>query len=244
MRHTEPPDGLLDTVRALLAKAEATNFEAEADAFTAKAQELMARHRIERAMLGVREPTGRNDPLCRRILVPAPYSEAKATLLANIAHANGCSAVWSKGLGVTTVFGFGPELDAVDALFASLLVQATGALRRHGAKLDRSGRRRTKRFRRSFLLSFAVRIGERLAATVAAAVSDARVQLGTELVPVLADREARARAAAEAAFPETSHRAAVVTDGEGWYAGRVFADVVDLASGTSRSVTISPGSEG
>jgi hypothetical protein len=216
-----------------LAKAESTRFEAEADVFTAKAQELMTRHRIERAILGMREPTGCGGASGRRVLVPAPYSEAKAILLANIAHANGCSAVWSKGLGFTTVFGFGPELDAVDTLFASLLVQASGALRRHGAKIDSFGRRRTKSFRRSFLLSFAVRIGERLEATVAAAVADARAEVGAELVPVLADRSDRARAAAEAAFPETRHLAPVATDCDGWYAGRVFADLVDLAVGPS-----------
>jgi hypothetical protein len=235
MSNAEMPDGVLDKVRALLAKAESTPFEAEAEAFTAKAQELMARHRIESAILGMRAHA-RDDPRSRRVLVPAPYAEAKAALLANIAHANGCSAVWSKDLGFTTVFGFGSELDAVDTLFVSLLVQAAGALRRHGAKVDSFGRRRTKRFRRSFLLSFAVRIGERLEATVAAAVSDARVEVGVELVPALADREARARAAADAAFPETRHFAPVATDGDGWYSGRAFADLVDLSVGTSRSV--------
>jgi hypothetical protein len=88
-------------------------------------------------------------------------------------------------------------------------------------------------------LSFAVRTGERLETTVAAAVSDARVEVGVELVPALADREARARAAADAAFPKTRHFAPVVTDGDGWYAGRVFADLVDLSVGTHRSVTTS-----
>jgi hypothetical protein len=40
---------MLDRVRALLAKAESTDFPQEADAFTARAQELMARHRIDRS---------------------------------------------------------------------------------------------------------------------------------------------------------------------------------------------------
>jgi hypothetical protein len=233
MAQTELPDGLLDKVRALLAKAESTRFEAEADVFTAKAQELMARHRIERAILSMHEPAGCDGPTSRRVLVPTPYADAKVILLATIAEANGCSAVWSKRLGVATVFGFGPELDAVDTLFASLLVQAGSGLRRHGAKLDAFGRRRTKSFRRSFLLAFAVRIGERLEATVAAAVADARAEVGAELVPVLADRSDRARSAAETAFPETRPFAPVATDGDGWYAGRVFADLVDLAVGPS-----------
>ena len=53
---TEPslPQGVLDKVRALLAKAESTTFDAEAEAFTAKAQELMARHRIDRAVFEAR----------------------------------------------------------------------------------------------------------------------------------------------------------------------------------------------
>jgi hypothetical protein len=70
-------------------------------------------------------------------------------------------------------------------------------------------------------------------ATVAAAVADARAEIGAELVPVLADRSDRARAAAEAAFPDARHFAPVATDGDGWNAGRVFADLVDLAVGPS-----------
>lgn len=235
MTQTELPDGLLDRVRALLAKAESTQFEAEADVFTAKAQELMARHRIDSAILSMREPAASDSPSSRRVLVPAPYSDAKVILLANIAHANGCTVVWSKGPGYATVFGVGPELAAVDVLFASLLIQASGALRRHGTKVDPFGRRRTKSFRRSFLLSFAVRIGERLEATVAATVSDARASAGAALVPILADRAGRARAAAEAAFPRTRRLAPIATDGDGWHAGRVFADLVDLAAGPSLS---------
>src|SRR5881227_1360522 len=82
--------GLLQKVRALLAKAEATPFEAEAEAFTAKAQELMARYRIDRAVL---EATGREpgaEPARRQVTVDDPYADAKALLLARIATANGC----------------------------------------------------------------------------------------------------------------------------------------------------------
>ena len=41
----------LRLIRAMLAKAEATSFEAEAETFTAKAQELMTRHSIDAAMM-------------------------------------------------------------------------------------------------------------------------------------------------------------------------------------------------
>ncbi len=223
------PGGLLDKVRALLAKAESTNFDAEAEAFTAKAQALMARHRIDRAVLDARGLGRGEEPVGRRFGIDDPYAGPKATLLGNVAGANGCRAVWSKGLGFSTVFGFADELDAVDELFTSLLVQATAALRRAGSKHDGYGRSRTKSFRRSFLVAFAIRIGQRLRDTVAATVETARVETGTALVPILAARAGATSAAAEAAFPETRSFSPAATDGEGWYAGTRFADQADLS---------------
>jgi Protein of unknown function (DUF2786) len=223
------PDGVLHKVRALLAKAESTNFDAEADAFTAKAQELMARHRIDRAVLEARGCGRGKEPVGRRFGIDDPYADAKAVLLGNVADANGCRAVWSKTLGFTTVFGFADELDAVDELFTSLLVQATAALRRAGSKHDEYGRSRTRRFRRSFLVAFAIRIGQRLRETVDATVEAASVETGTALVPILAARAGVTTAAAEAAFPETRRFSPAASDGEGWYAGTRFADQADLS---------------
>jgi hypothetical protein len=221
------PDGLLERVRALLAKAESTTFDAEAEAFTAKAQELMTRHRVDRALLDA--SADRSDgPIGRRIGTEDPYADAKASLLGVVADANGCRAVWSKEFSFTTVFGFPDELDSVEELFTSLLVQATSALRREGSKFDSSGRSRTTRFRRSFLVAFAIRIGERLRATVAETVAAASAEIGTALVPVLAKRADEAEAAAEHAFPQVRKFAPSVSDGEGWHAGRRFADVATL----------------
>jgi hypothetical protein len=225
------PHGVLDKVRALLAKAESTTFDAEAEAFTAKAQELMARHRIDRALLAARgNRHGSEEPGSRRFWVDNPYADAKAVLLSNVADANGCRAVWSKSLGFATVFGFVDELDAVDELFTSLLVQATAALTRAGSKYDQYGRSRTTRFRRSFLLAFALRIGQRLHETVDSAVEVAVVETGTALVPILAARVSATLAAAEAAFPETRGFSPAATDGEGWYAGTRFAHQADLSA--------------
>jgi Protein of unknown function (DUF2786) len=53
--HPGPADQrMLERVRALLAKAESTEFAAEAEALTARAQELMARHSIDYALLAAR----------------------------------------------------------------------------------------------------------------------------------------------------------------------------------------------
>ena len=229
------PPAMLGKVRALLAKAESTTFDAEAEALTAKAQELMARHRIDRAVLEHDFQASRTRPLGRRIAVDDPYAEAKAVMLGEIAAANGCEAVWSKGLGFTTAFGFADELDAVEELFTSLLVQATVALRREGSKVDPYGRSRTTRFRRSFLVAFGVRIGRRLRETVAATVTAADAETSVALVPLLAERDAAAKRAASAAFPEIGLVSPAATDGEGWYAGTLFGDLADLGIGSVES---------
>ncbi len=105
----------------------------------------MARYRIDRVLLedGGRSPRVR--PIGRRVGIDHPYAEAKVVLLGEIAVANGCQAVWSRELGFTTVFGFAGELDAVEELFTSLLIQATVALGREGSKVDHLGRSRTTR---------------------------------------------------------------------------------------------------
>ena len=79
-----------------------------------------------------------------------------------VAQANRCRVVWSKELGLVTVIGFPADLDAIELLFTSLLVQANSAMLRAGAKRDAHGRSRTRAFRQSFLVSYAIRIGERL----------------------------------------------------------------------------------
>jgi len=97
--------------------------------------------------------------------------------------------VWYKSPGMSAVIGFPADLDAVELLFTSLLVQANTAMLRAGAKRDQYGRSRTRAFRQSFLMSYAIRIGERLAG----AAGDAERQVAAEapgrnLLPVLAAR--------------------------------------------------------
>jgi hypothetical protein len=231
MSSTLPP-GLLDKVRALLAKAESTTFDAEAEAFTSKAQELMTKHRIDRAFIGAAAHGPREHPTARRVAVNDPYAEAKATLLSQIASANGGRAVWAREFAFSTVFAYTDELDAIEELFVSLLVQATAALQREGSKTDRYGRSRTTRFRRSFLVSFALRIGERLRETVDVAVAAADAEDATRsLLPVLAARDEAVVDAVREAFPHLVPSRASVTDREGWLAGRLFGDRADVGRG-------------
>ncbi|MFI6878664.1 DUF2786 domain-containing protein [Streptomyces sp. NPDC050400] len=217
----------LARIRALLAKAEATGYPPEAEALTAKAQELMARHSVDEALLASRTHA-EDAPAACRIGVDAPYETAKAVLLDAVASANRCRAVWNSGFGFSTVVGFEPDLEVVELLYTSLLVQADAAMTRAEAEQRAGGRRRTKTFRQSFLAAYAHRIGDRLAA-VAGRVAE---EEGGGLLPVLVARDVAVAGRAEEMFPETvTTRMRGVTDGAGWGEGAAAADRARLGGG-------------
>lgn len=235
-------DRMLGRIRALLAKAESTEFAEEAEALSARAQELMAKYSIDHALLAAQSGE-REEPDGRRIPVDGPYEEPKATLLNVIALANRCRAVWSKDVGLMTVVGFPADLNAVELLFTSLLVQANTAMLRAGGKRDEFGRSRTRAFRQSFLVSYAIRIGERLEEATAHATAEAADELaaaerdgggavrsGADLVPFLAAREQAVDDAVGELFGENLKRGRGVraTDAEGWASGRAAADLAKL----------------
>jgi hypothetical protein len=237
-------DRLLGRIRALLAKAESTEFAEEAEALSGRAQEIMAKYSIDHALLAA-ESGRQEEPGGRRIAVDNPYEAAKASLLQAVADANRCRVVWLKELGLVTVIGFPADLDAVELLFTSLLVQANTAMLRAGAKRDAYGRSRTRAFRQSFLVAYAYRIGERLSEAAEHAEQEAVAEQsqrepaqraaaagsgGTELVPLLAARHEAVDEAVDEMFGGklTTHRTARATDAEGWDAGRAAADMASL----------------
>ena len=217
------PERILSKVRALLAKAESTEFDAEAEAFTAKAQELMARYALSDAMVRDREtPSG--VPGSLDVVLSPPYVGAKGYLLLAVASANRCRVVRITHPPKAVVFGFTPDLDAVELLYTSLLVQATRAVLALGSVTDGSGRSRTRSFRRSFLLGFASRISERLREAVETAADDVAAETGLALVPVLADRSALIDEAVRKAFPHLSPDRTRVSNGNGFVQGRAAGD--------------------
>ena len=106
---------MLGRIRALLAKAESTDFPEEAEALTAKAQQLMAQHSIDEALLAAGAGSGSEPGACR-IGIDNPYEAPKAVLLDAVAEANRSRSVWSKDLGFCTVVGFPADLEAVELL--------------------------------------------------------------------------------------------------------------------------------
>ncbi|MEH0842496.1 DUF2786 domain-containing protein [Micromonospora sp. CPCC 205711] len=179
-------EAMLSKVRKLLAKAEdPACTAAESAAFTAKATELIARYGVDRALLAARDPAG--DPVGDRVVdVPAPYARDKAALLAAVADPLRCRCVRRReGSGFALhLFGFASDLERVDLLFTSLLVQAAHGL---AAAVVPAGEQPAA-FRRSWLAGFAGVVGERLRAAEAGAVAE-RGEPSVALV--LADRSDR-----------------------------------------------------
>jgi hypothetical protein len=222
---------VLRRIRALLAKAESTEFPEEAEALTAKAQELMTRHAVDTALLSDR-PRERSDVATRRVHVDDPYVQAKVQLLGAVADANGVRLVWYRGLGIATLVGLAADLDAVELLFTSLLLQVGQAL---GAAERAAGRRSASRaFRRAFLLGYAGRIGERLTRARERATREAAADQGVDLLPVLRSRQVAVDDAFTELFPRVrSSRSRSSVDGSGFRAGRAAADSADV--GTRRA---------
>ncbi|MEV6796051.1 DUF2786 domain-containing protein [Streptomyces sp. NPDC051320] len=219
--HAEPRT--LTRIRALLAKAEATDYAAEAEALSAKAQELMALHSIDEARLSADGRHHPETPGACRIGIDAPYENAKAVLLDAVATANRCRAVWNGAFGFSTVVGFEADLEVVELLHTSLLVQGTAAMTRAEAAQRAGGRRRTKTFRQSFLMAYASRLGHRLAETTGQVTAEA----AGSLLPVLAARDVAVKTEAERMFPRTTVsrvRGGSVADEAGWVDGTAAAD--------------------
>lgn len=239
-RATDVDQRMLARVRMLLAKAESTPYEAEADTFTSAAHSLMARHSIDRAVLEA-ETTDPDGPAATRLHTPAPYARQKFSLITAVAQANRCEAVWQEGLGFATVIGFEADLRAVELLVASLLIQAQAGVQRARPAWPGSS---VATFRRSFLVGFTGRVAERLEQVTreeTRAALEARALdrpaggqtgpgAGTELVRVLADRAAAVDRSVSERFPRIrTFRSRASLDIDGWHSGRAAGDRAQLA---------------
>ncbi|MCL3819469.1 DUF2786 domain-containing protein [Aeromicrobium wangtongii] len=219
----------LTKIRALLAKAESTDFVAEADALTAKAQDLMTRHAIDEALLA--DEAGQSvDVGSVRVLIHHPYAVEKATLLDVIGRANRCRAVWSDYASYATLVGVPTDLAQVEMLFTSTLVQATRAMTQAGE--ESHGLDRSTSFRKAFLVAYAHRIGQRLAESS----HEAAATYGTDLVPVFQRQEAAIAGEFDRLFPQvTSGGRRSSFDARGWHAGTAAADAAVLPAGAVES---------
>lgn len=227
---SEADHRLLERVRNLLDKAESTEFEAEAEALTAKAHELITRHAIDTALLAESTgPTDDDQPMSVRIDIDEPYTDAKSLLLQVVAEANRCRTVFHRGLGFSSVLGFPADVAATELLFTSLLVQAQAALAAAGRSAPPGARTRSRSYRSAFLVAYADRIGQRLVEINDQLAADADGTVAGAALPVLRSREAVIDDLLTSRYPGV--QASAVRGGHdtaGWVGGRLAADQAQL----------------
>jgi hypothetical protein len=216
----------LRMVQLLLAKASDPAATAEESAvYMEKATELMAKYGIEEAMINEAKPAGEREQVTRKqIVIPAPYALEKRTLLNEIGKAFGVRTIHHSGTKPlrVTMFGYPSDLTTVEALFASLTLQATrDVLREEVPYWDN-----TAAFRRTFLVGFAAVVGRRLADMYRKVEREQTATTpGTALV--LADRRQAVDVAFAEAFPRTTSQSRNLS-GSGGRAGRAAGHRADL----------------
>ncbi|MCX5237243.1 DUF2786 domain-containing protein [Streptomyces prunicolor] len=220
---------MLAKVRALLVKAEdpaATPEEAET--YFAKAAALMAKHGIERAMLADADPS-LDRPGDRVIVVEGNYGNDRIYLLGYIADALNCHGITkdkSRGRTEVHLFGYESDLDRVELLFTSLLLQMFNGVRQgrpaFGEKLIT--------YRKSWIAGFILTIHKRLQEIEARARQEAPAAAsGRSAELVVADRKTVVLARFNAAYPDArSAGGKTKRRGTGYAAGQDAAKRADL----------------
>lgn len=228
-------DVILDKVRKLLAKAEdPACTQAEAEAFTDKASELIAKYGVDRALLAVADPS--SDPVGDRVVdIPAPYALDKCALLSGVAAALRCQSVRRQdrpGAGKTFsmhLFGHASDLERVEMLFTSLLIQASYAL----AAQQTPGWESVAAYRRSWLAGFTHAVVIRLRAAEERAARAAETGVTeTSVALVLADRGVGVQRRVSETYPRLRFAGPRKLAGSGMTEGYAVGQRVDLG-GTS-----------
>lgn len=213
-------DPILEKIRKLLAKAEDDACTpAEAEAFTAKATELIAKYGIDAALLAEATP-GSDRVGDRVILIDAPYARDKLSLLAFVAYPLRCKVIERPIVGGMRahLFGFGADLDRVELLYTSLLVQAAHAL----AATRVPWGEHPAAYRRSWYHGYGAMVGSRLYQAEARAQANAEADqpastenAGRSVALVLADRGGLVQMAMAAAYPDVKTAAKRRLSGSG-----------------------------
>jgi hypothetical protein len=215
---------VLDKVRKLLAKAEdpACSPE-EAEAFMAKATELIAKYGVDQALLAARDPA--RDPVVDRLIdVPSPYATDKAGLLVGVAIPLRCRTVRLSRSGsiAVHVFGFDSDVTRAELLFTSLLVQAAHGLAAAPVPLGQH----PAAFRRSWLAGFAAAVSTRLRAAESAAAAGV-----PSMDLVLVDRSGAVERRRDEAYPTARMARARRLSGDGGASGYAAGTAADLGGG-------------
>lgn len=171
-----------EKVAKLIAKAEGTDNEHEAEAFFAKAQELMTEWAITDAMVDAARGVSRDEIGQHTFVHGGVYAPEKGGLTWAVLRANNCKGVYWRSQGrrdrnveiggkvfsdwyKLEVTGFKSDLDRVVMLDSSLQLQMAKAMHASWRAEDRTGMRQVenRRWHKSFMEGFATGVARKLA---------------------------------------------------------------------------------
>lgn len=175
MNNTTASEANLDTITKLLAKAESTTNPHEAEAFTAKAMELMQRWMVDEAMLESHRGIKTDTVIKFVIDITGTYHHGFERLASAVGRGFGFKVItlggthskWDKtGVHERICWvGFESDITKAKLLYGSLLVQMAAAQKTFIAEHPRfksfTGMDKYKT-RRSFMFGFADTVGSRL----------------------------------------------------------------------------------
>lgn len=225
-------DKIIDKIRGLLAKAEATEFEDEAEAFLGKAAELMAKYRIDEAVL---EAAGKaaTDPIERVSVTIGKWRSAKGTLVVQLCEAFDCHAIWAnKRTGKLGLVGHTSDLEVVRALLTSLELQLDRLLQT--VQGWDTGSTRSKRA--SFAYGWCSRVGDRIVEHYGKALEDEVEKSGesSSVALVLASRAEQVSTKFEEFYhtkPRYTRSSHSVSSGHDYRQGAAAGNRADIGQG-------------
>ncbi|WP_052071022.1 DUF2786 domain-containing protein [Rhodococcoides fascians] len=175
---------MLDKVRKLLAQADDVAGTPEADAFNAKAFELIARYGIDETEARQRAGQGPAPIEVADFTIAGKYQTEQINLLHYLASALHCEAMWIKTRRDSlagdrhVVYGTAMHIERVRILFSTLMPQMMAG----AANAEANPWVSTQVWRRSWMRGFAATVHDRLAEAEKSATVDA--DAGTALVLV------------------------------------------------------------
>lgn len=219
----------LATIRALLAKAESSDYEGEAETYRAKAFQLMAEHGVEQTMLDAHKPVDSRETVVNRFIeVEGKWALAKARFLQRIVVAMRGQAVRYTGASdkarteIVRVYGYPSDLDRAELLWTSLCLQLYTAVNRTEIPWHIQGYKgEVRAFRNSLVMGFVSEVADRVREREQwAAKSAEQSPAGSGTALVLADRETAVEAIYRKDNPKIVRNNMRISNERGYEAGQ------------------------
>lgn len=240
-------ESVLAKIRKILAKAEGTDNEHEAQAFLNKAQELMAYHHVHASDL---KEDNANEMVQVKVVVGKKRAVGnidKVSLFCTLCDLNGCKGYrmpgrWDDELQCSVDYAAGvgrrSDMELVEELFTHLLMQIERDVQ-HAVKYEKPEWDSAKTYRSNFMQSWVRTVSNRLEEQHAKLETKIRVETSDSLSLVLADKRVMSERALKEQFGVrlvTSTRMSANYSASGRAAGSASGRRADLSGGRTKRV--------